>query len=76
MVFSAEEHPRDQIMENGEADAIGTSSIGMYKVLVERRSTNPYDSRVEYVYPSINWLIHALRNSHTHRKVIERIGAA
>lgn len=55
-----------------EGDAIGRSTIEMYRILSGRRFAGQYNKRLDYVYPSIKWLIHTLRNSHTHRKTISR----
>ncbi|HEX5187462.1 MAG TPA: hypothetical protein VFV86_11285 [Nitrososphaeraceae archaeon] len=88
--FMKEEKSRgNNIYHKG--DALGSSTLTMYKVLGERRNTetNIRKSNIEkmnndpqgndsnfpkkqllYVYPSINWLIHELRNSYTHRNPI------
>jgi hypothetical protein len=70
--FTEEENISVQTWQDEEGDAIGRSTNEMYRILGGRRSVTPYDSRLEYVYPSINFLIHILRNSHSHRKTISR----
>ena len=67
LAFSSQEKIIVQSWDE-EGDAITHSTNDLYKKLGELRR----NVRLEYVYPSINWLVHRLRNSNMHPGPISR----